>query len=175
MLLDGEGNDTYDALYYAQGVGVHQGAALFADRGGDDAYDLEFPNQGASLAMANDLSVAVFFDSGGNDQFRGGDLTMGTGLANGIAVFATDSGDDVFHSPSTYGFGNALTGDVTGARKSAPTFGVFVKAGGKDTYTVGDKEDDRDGHTWKHDDGESGGKGPAQSVGVDAPTGRVHL
>lgn len=173
MLLDGTGDDRYDALYYAQGVGVHQGVALFTDRDGNDRYDLGFPNQGASLGMANDLSVAIFFDQDGDDRVRAGALSLGSGLANGIALLAFDGGDDTFAASSAHGFGNALTGDVSGARKTAPTIGVFIKARGRGTYSVGPAKDDRHDSMWRDDSGDD--HDPAKSVGVDAPSGRVQL
>lgn len=176
MLLDGAGDDQYDALYYAQSAGVHQGVALLADRDGSDRYDLVFPNQGASLAIANDLSVAVLFDQNGDDRVRAAGLSLGAGLANGVAVFAFDGGDDAFAASSADGFGSALTGDVTGTRKDAPTLGVFVKASGRGTYSVGDAKDGRHDATWhERDSSDSHGAVPARSVGVDAPTGRVQL
>jgi hypothetical protein len=174
MLLDGAGDDQYDALYYAQGAGVHQGVALLTDRNGSDRYDLTFPNQGASLGMANDLSVAIVFDQNGDDQVRASALSLGSGLANGVAVFAFDGGEDAFRASSADGFGGASMGDVSGARKDAPTLGIFVKARGHGKYTAGDAKDGRHDATWhEHDSGAD--QGPARSVGVDAPTGRVQL
>ena len=174
MLLDGTGDDRYDALYYAQGAGVHQGVALLADRGGSDRYDLAFPNQGASLGMANDLSVAIVFDRDGDDRVRAGALSLGTGLANGIALFAFDGGDDTFATSSARGFGSASSGDVSGGRKTAPTLGVFIKARGRGIYAVGTSKDGRHDATWH--EGDSGEHhDPARSVGVDAPSGRVQL
>jgi hypothetical protein len=172
MLLEGAGDDTYDALYYAQGAAVHQGLALFVDRDGADRYDATFPNQGASLGLANDLAVSVFFDANGNDTFRASALSLGAGLANGIALFANDGGDDLFRATSATGFGCALSGDVTGKRATLPTVGVFVKARGRGSYTVGDAPDARAGEAWGVSEPEGG---HAHSVGADDPKGHIHL
>ena len=173
MLLEGSGDDAYGGLYYAQGAAVHQGIALFADRDGSDRYDVAFPNQGGSLGLANDFAVAVFLDANGDDRFDAAGLSLGAGLANGLAVFANDGGDDIFHASSAAGFGSAQSGDVTGKRASVATIGLFVKARGGATYVAGGHEvaSRSDGAS----DGDDTGRGPARSASVDEPAGRIDL
>jgi hypothetical protein len=173
MLLEGSGDDTYGGLYYAQGAAVHQGIALFADRDGSDRYDVAFPNQGGSLGLANDFAVAVFLDANGDDRFDAAGLSLGAGLANGLAVFANDGGDDIFHASSAAGFGSAQSGDVTGKRTSVATIGVFVKARGNATYIAGDHHV-ASGSDVASDENDTE-RGPARSARVDEPAGRIDL
>ena len=170
LLLDGAGNDRYDGLYYVQGAAAHAAAALFLDASGNDRYNATYPIQGPALGIAHDLSVAVHLDAGGDDTVRASWGALGAGLANGVALFVNDAGNDRFEGDGAQSFGVGTTTDVSAERKGVPSVGIFVKAGGASTYVVQGKADSRAGRSWKH-----GASSIEKGIGVDRPKGRAQL
>ncbi len=147
MLLDGAGDDSYDGLYYVEGAAAHLAAAVLLDDGGDDRFNARFPIEGPALGAGNDLSVALNINTAGNDTYRASWTSLGGGVANGIGLFIDDGGSDHFDVKSLC-LGAAMTSDVRPERRSLPTIGIFVKADGAGSYTIGGNVADRYGQTW---------------------------
>lgn len=172
MLLEGTGDDVYEGLYYAQGAAAHMALALFRDDAGNDEYNTHYPIQLSSIGLAHDFSVAIHYDADGNDKYVAPALSLGTSLANGISLFVNNGGDDYFDAPKGSALGIAATGEVRKPRERLPTIGVFVKAGGRGSYSVDENDEPRGGRRWcegKEDDELE------RSVGIDAPGGRARL
>jgi hypothetical protein len=172
MLLEGDGDDAYDGLYYVQGAAAHMAAGLLRDEAGADEYDLRFPIVYASLGMGHDLSVGVHYDGAGDDRYVAPGLSLGAGHANGIGVFVNAGGTDTYRIASQPTLGAALVGDAKKERRRFPTFGVFVRAGGRTSYTLGGRDLAYEGKRWssaKSDDDEERG------VGIDRPRGSARL
>jgi hypothetical protein len=123
-LFDESGNDYYDAVYYPQGSGIHLANGALIDMSGEDHY---YSKHGPGQGNGHDWSVGIFVDKKGNDQYsvEGGN---GLGLTNSVGIFVDSEGDDKYENRSTsnYGYANA-------ARETAG-LGLFLDAGGKDTY-----------------------------------------
>lgn len=186
-LIDGGGDDVYEGLWYVQGSTAHLGVALFHDAGGNDQYNPTFPIAATSIGVGHDFSVSVHLDEGGDDTYRGPNLTLGSGNANGVGVLVNIGGKDSFNAAGGFSLGGAAAGEVyMSARGKLPTFGVFVKAGGEATYNVEGTDRMRSGGEWSYapenaaDAGVAGSDaafvdGPAKSVGIDRPSGTASL
>jgi len=174
-LLEGSGNDTYEGLWYVQGSTAHMGLALFHDAGGNDKYNPTFPIAATSIGVGHDFSASVHLDEGGDDLYRGPNLALGSGHANGLGVLVNVGGTDVFKAAGSFSLGGAAAGEVfKSARGKLPTYGVFVKVGGSATYEVGGVDAMRSGGTWEYAPENAEG-GAAKSVGVDRATGTASL
>ncbi|MBS2015929.1 MAG: hypothetical protein JST00_23780 [Deltaproteobacteria bacterium] len=169
-LLDGSGDDVYEGLYYVGAAAAHVGVALFVDDAGDDSYNPTFPIAGPSLGVAHDLSVAVHVDGAGSDRYRASWGAFGAGLANGVALFVAAGGDDRFEALGTLSLGAAWTADVRPERTELPTIGVFARAGGRSTYVIDGKLEDRADRSWTQP-----GSSVEIGLGVDRPRGRLSL
>ena len=184
LLLEGGGDDVYEGLWYVQGANAHTSVALFHDRGGNDQYNPTFPIAATSIGVGHDYSAALHYDEGGNDVYRGPGLGLGCGNANGIGVMVVSGGTDTFDVPSLNNLGAANSTEIFGTpRRSIPTIGVFVKAGGAASYSVGGVDaGERVGGEWSYapnntDGGADGGKvyDYEKSIGLDRPNGSAAL
>ncbi|HEX7602940.1 MAG TPA: hypothetical protein VF316_15090, partial [Polyangiaceae bacterium] len=184
FLLEGGGDDVYEGLWYVQGANAHTSIALFHDRGGNDQYNPTFPIASTSIGVGHDYSAAIHYDEGGNDTYRGPNLALGCGNANGVGVMVVAGGTDVFDVASTNTLGAANSTEVFGTpRRSIPTIGVFVKAGGASSYSIGGVDaGERVGGEWSYapnntDGGPDGGTvyDYEKSIGLDRPNGSATL
>ena len=184
LLLEGAGDDVYEGLWYVQGANAHTSVALFHDRGGNDRYDPTFPIAATSIGVGHDYSAALHYDEGGNDVYRGPGLGLGCGNANGVGVMVVSGGTDTFDVPSLNNLGAANSTEIFGTpRRSIPTIGVFVKAGGASSYSIGGVDaGDHVGSDWSYapnntDGGPDGGTvyDYEKSVGLDRPNGSATL
>lgn len=185
MLLDGGGNDTYKGLWYVQGANAHTAVAYFHDAAGNDKYNPDgFPVTATSIGVGHDFSVAVHYDEAGDDVYFGPGLSLGSGNANGIGVMVVRGGTDSFTAGNIVSLGAANSTEIFGtSRKTLPTIGVFVKAGGAGTYAVGGVDaGSYPSGTWSYgpnntDGGPDGGTvyDYEKSVGIDRPSGTASL
>jgi len=185
-LLEGGGNDTYEGLWYVQGSTAHLGLALFHDAAGNDKYNPTFPIAATSIGVGHDFSASIHLDEGGDDLYRGPNLALGSGHANGLGVLVNVGGTDSFRAAGNFSLGGAAAGEVfKGPRGKLPTYGVFVKASGAATYEVAGVDTMRSGGSWSYapenvgdagvPDGTTFVDGPAKSVGIDRPSGSAAL
>lgn len=154
MLIDSAGDDTYDALWYIQGSTAHFSLSIFLEEGGDDLYNATFPPVATSIGVGHDFSASVHLDLGGNDEYHAPGLSLGSGNINGIGCLVNVGGDDKYIAAGdpTFGAGNYSSEAPYGAaRQKAPTIGIFVDAGGNDTYEVGGMARALDGTTWSYE------------------------
>lgn len=154
ILADHAGDDDYDALWYAMGTGAHYALGLFFEGGGNDAYGGAFPRVNVTIAGAHDYTTAFLIDDAGDDLYFGSRISIGAGNVNGLGFFVDNAGDDQYDLRSAYGLGGAgnLEQDDPGlSRRKVKNLGVFIDAGGRDTYTVGGMPlmDQADNRSWR--------------------------
>lgn len=141
VLADHAGDDTYDALWYAMGTGAHYALGLLLEGGGNDLYGAALPRVNVTIAGGHDYSAAFLIDDGGNDVYHGSRITIGAGNLNGMGFLIDNGGDDQYLPANDYGLGAAglLEAHEPGSpRRKVLTVGVFIDAGGRDTYAIGD-------------------------------------
>jgi hypothetical protein len=136
VLVDEAGNDVYNAVYYPQGSGIHLANGFLYDGGGDDAY---YSRNGPGQGSAHDWGLGIMIDASGNDAYsiHGGN---GMALSNSVAVFVDESGDDRYERNDGQNYGSGAFSRSTGS------IGLFLDAGGKDSYPDSLKHDDT---TWQ--------------------------
>ena len=161
MLLDLAGNDRYEAQVFAQGAGYYEGLGMLLDDGGNDRFEAAWYAMGASahyaagillkrgvgndvyrsthemvLGTGNDLSVGVFVDEGGDDEYAVGDLSLGAAYANGTGIFVDGAGNDRYTvtSGTCRAFGAAHQHEWGNPRETLPNLGLFIDLGGVDSY-----------------------------------------
>lgn len=146
LLIDRMGNDAYQARRYAQGAGSHISVGVLLEASGDDVYDLWGVGQGCG----HDLSVGLLEDRGGNDQYRSTWMAQGVGNSNGVGLLDDGSGDDRYMGKraDTQGFGNVSRG--------YGSIGLLLDRGGSDQY----EGKGEDGRIWE---------GGSLGAGIDSP------
>jgi hypothetical protein len=135
ILSVGDGNDTYEAGKYAQGAGVHFGVGILHDTGGADSYKI---SQELGLGEGHDFGVGFFLDESGNDTYSGANLSFGCGSANGIGIFWDREGDDEYTSKDKTVFGCASyrVENKPTIRGHSKTIGLFFDTGGKNKFNT---------------------------------------
>lgn len=161
LLFDLAGNDRYEAQLFAQGMGYYEGLGMLLDDGGDDRFETAWYGMGAGvhyaaglllkrgtgndvyrsshemvLGSGNDLSVGVFVDEGGNDEYSVGQLSLGVAHANSTGIFVDGTGNDRYAVTSTTcrALGAAYMLEWGNARENVPSLGLFMDLGGVDSY-----------------------------------------
>lgn len=132
VFADGGGNDAYDAAFYGQGAAAHFAIAAFLEAGGNDRYGLGRPPIQSALGLGHDFSMGVFVDRAGHDRYRAPPWGLGASTCRGVGLAVEIGGDDEYTSVATDILG--ATEDVCSAEPTWPTFGLFVDAGGNDSY-----------------------------------------
>ena len=181
LFLEGGGDDVYEGLWYVQGATAHTSVTLFHDAAGNDKYNPTFPIVSTSIGVGHDLSVAVHFDEAGDDTYRGPNLSLGSGNANGIGLLVNVGGVDAFTAATLNALGAANSTEILGtSRKLVPTLGVFVKAKGQGSYVVGGIDAGAyAGGSWSYAPNLAGDGGAPQSgeksIGIDRPNANATL
>lgn len=132
ILDDRKGNDRYVSGRYSQGAGIHQSAGVLIDGAGDDNYLARF---GVAQGCGHDYGIGFLLDNGGNDSYFSGIIAQGAGNDGGIGVLSDNGGDDKYYlSDSGQGRGNFEPVRDVGS------FGfLFDTGGGNDVYSQGGK------------------------------------
>jgi hypothetical protein len=137
VLLEGAGNDRYEALDLAQGACL-AGAGLLADAGGNDAYFGERRVQGQGTG-----GLGLLWDGGGTDTYHAAMLGQGVGGPLGFGLLDDLAGNDAYYAGGKYsggyddspGFGGWSQGVGVGPRGSANGgVGILLDGGGDDLY-----------------------------------------
>jgi hypothetical protein len=88
ILRDLHGNDRYLSGRYAQGAGIHQSVGILLDEEGNDFYHA---STGVAQGMGHDDGVGFLEDAGGNDRYLGGSLVQGA-ATTGIGILVDGAG-----------------------------------------------------------------------------------
>ena len=139
VVVDGGGDDRWQAAYAGQGAGIF-GVAWLEERGGDDDYRARALGQGASV-----LGMGVLQDHAGQDQYTVGLQGQAYAALPGFAVLLDRAGADRYyaggreldHERNPERYLSLAQGCAMGGRPFAGG-GVAVLAdlAGNDTYTA---------------------------------------
>ena len=133
--LRGDGAESSASRDSSAGHAPHwrEQAVLLARGNGTDMYR---SSHEMALGAATDLSVGVFVDEGGNDEYTVGQLSMGVGHANSTGLFVDGAGDDRYTvmSPACRALGAAHQPAWGDARETLSNLGLFMDLGGLDSY-----------------------------------------
>jgi len=127
LLVDGAGHDTYDGVWYNQGAAAHYAVAALVDLAGNDHYRATL-NQ--SQGHGRDFSTGWLHDRNGNDTYTCAGTAQGSANMNGLGFLWDEAGNDRYDAPPDSSFGYAGDG-----RPEAFGLGVFLDAGGEDRFT----------------------------------------
>ncbi len=154
LLSDRGGNDHYDGRYYVQGAAAHFGAGFFVEHGGDDRYGHGLGAETMVLGAAQDYSVGVVLEMGGDDAYRVAPMGAGAASCGSVAAFVDGGGVDRYEARS------GTVGGVASARgcrsEGLPTTAVFLDVGGEDHYDIPGPH--RNEHTWEEGEEKSPGE-----------------
>lgn len=190
LLLDGGGDDHYQAVAWAQGAASQDALALLLDVGGNDRYTVESFGQ----AVARQSAAAWLRDEGGDDRYEAGGIAQAAASQHAFAWLDDVRGDDRYSLQPRAGRGTgdrgqaAAIGDgacalltdgrgkdeylasavALGARvrssvETAPSYAVVLDGGGADRYALAVRDP---GHTPADGAWWSGGPGTAGIDGI---------
>ncbi len=130
MLLDVTGQDAYSVYEYGQGVGIHLSSGLLFDGEGDDVYT------GYSLAQgsAHDFAAGILIDGAGNDTYTADHFSQGRAINNSAAILCDGAGSDAYfgrRDGECQGMGHHNTDRGYGS------LSVLMDLGGRDRYSEG--------------------------------------
>ncbi len=105
VLVDEQGNDSYEAGSEVQGSGGN-GVGILWDKAGNDSYT-SHDNEGQGYAA---VGIGLLQDDGGNDSYWASGYSMGTGSTLGVGMLRDLGGDDVYDGDTftVAGFGRDL-------------------------------------------------------------------
>ncbi|MBD2451753.1 hypothetical protein H6G76_32465 [Nostoc sp. FACHB-152] len=129
MLMDMQGNDTYEAEYFSQGIGIF-GTGILYDAQGQDSY------QGiGNLQGSGSFGTGMLIDNSGSDRYSLYRYGQGYGFTKGVGLLLDAEGDDHY----------------IGMEDKYPNGGPF----GTDKHVhfaqgaaYGRRADQSDGHSW---------------------------
>ena len=112
VLQDNEGNDTYTATEFAQGLGGCKGIGLLLDGKGNDVYycggkylhtplapfDYRSMAQGFGFGFRSDFAggIGILYDGEGNDRYSGGVYAQGVAYWYAIGALFDEGGNDYY-------------------------------------------------------------------------------
>ncbi|MCB1215983.1 PKD domain-containing protein [bacterium] len=156
LLLDLEGNDSYDAVRLSQGCS-NFGVGILCDVNGNDSYAVEAMGQGASL-----VGIGALLDLDGMDNYGCVSMAQGFASIRGVGILSDRGADNDTYAAETVGdpgmpeygdgiggnrnfaqgcaFGKLLSGDAspTGDPVVASAgLGLLCEDGGTDSYSAG--------------------------------------
>jgi hypothetical protein len=137
MLLDLDGDDTYEAKDVAQGSGLF-GVGILIDYAGKDSYRGVRRVQGSALG-----GMGILIDRSGDDHYRAAMWAQGFGGPLGFGLLDDIDGDDHYYAggmwrdsyPETPGYEGWSQGVGAGIRQVADGgIGVILDGAGDDVY-----------------------------------------
>jgi hypothetical protein len=133
LLSDVSGNDVYNGVWYVQGSGAHFGLGILLESEGDDIYNAEM---NMAQGAGHDFTLGFLIEEAGNDIYNAPNLSLGGGNANGIGMFWDKSGNDEYNCTARITLGRANRAGRGGLRDHINTIGFFLDTGGDDTYPL---------------------------------------
>lgn len=130
MLLDNNGHDSYSMHHYGQGSGIHLSSGLLYDGAGNDQYNGYILSQG----NAHDYAVGMLIDQQGDDTYTGDHHTQGRSLNNAFAMLLDSEGNDAYfarQNDRAQGAGNP------GDQREYGCLALMLDVGGLDRYSSG--------------------------------------
>jgi hypothetical protein len=133
LLCDVSGRDVYNGIWYVQGSGAHFGLGILLESEGDDVYNAEM---NMAQGAGHDFTLGMLIDETGNDIYNAPNLSLGGGNANGIGLFWDKQGDDEYNCTAGMTLGRANRAGRGGLRDYINTVGLFLDTGGDDSYPL---------------------------------------
>lgn len=131
ILYDQQGNDRYKARRYSQGAGIHLSAGCLLDCSGDDSY----LSWGVSQGCGHDYSPGLLIDMQGDDRYVSNWLSQGAGSQSGMGLLVDIEGDDSYQGQTnTQGIG------VYDDLRDYNSLGLLLELQGRDTYSSPGRE-----------------------------------
>ena len=121
-LLDGDGNDYYEAGNWSMGTGYWFGIGLLHDRAGDDEYHGVAWSQGTGAHFC----IGILVDEAGNDKHLAEEnsvLSLGMAHDFTVGLLVDIAGDDLYDVKGS-GLGQSLNRSIA----------MLIDSGGNDTY-----------------------------------------
>ena len=134
-LIDVEGNDHFNASRYAQGAAAHQAIGTLIDRSGNDYYR---GRVAASQAGAWDMAVAILEDRSGNDKYEAEGFAQAAGAMTAVAILHDWDGDDRYDAISGQAHGDSRP--YCGSQGEKNLAVLIDSGGGRDAYTIGGRK-----------------------------------
>jgi hypothetical protein len=131
LLADEAGDDLYQGIWYVQGSGAHFGLGILNDVKGNDHY---IATMNMAQGAGHDFTLGFLLEEDGNDIYDCPNLSLGGGNANGIGIFWDKRGDDTYNPTGQITLGRANIGTRGYLRDHLLCLGLFLDAGGNDTY-----------------------------------------
>ncbi|MCX7992527.1 MAG: hypothetical protein N2651_02530, partial [Fimbriimonadales bacterium] len=132
MLIDLQGDDVREGIWYVQGAGAHFAIGYLEDRLGSDRY---LASMNMAMGAGHDFSIGYLIDFEGNDEYNAPSLALGGANANGIGVFVDLIGDDLYQTRrNEANFGRANPIGRGTLRERGFALGLFLDTGGSDSY-----------------------------------------
>ncbi len=166
LLSDLSGNDTYNGIWYVQGSGAHFGLGVLLESGGDDVYNAEM---NMAQGAGHDFTLGFLIEESGDDVYNAPNLSLGGGNANGIGMFWDKAGDDEYNCTAGITLGRASRAGRGGLRDYTNTIGFFLDTGGDDIYPLAypdSTEVFRNDHLWTRP-----GPGPGEPLPTELGVG----
>jgi len=137
VVVDGGGDDRYRSTYYSQASAAHVASGVLVDAGGNDAH-LLVGRGGAGLGFGWDFANALLVDERGTDRYQARLPSLGRAALGSHAFFVELEGDDDYRL-ATAGLGSADVRAPSPASTrpwppDATTLGLFIDAQGDDAY-----------------------------------------
>jgi hypothetical protein len=149
----GNGNDTFNGVWYVQSATAHMGVSMLWNEAGNDTYTC---TMNVSQGGAHHYSHSWFMDLLGDDTYTAPGISLGGGNDVGIGFFLDYDGVDIYHCTSD----SSLGGGNYSNTFSKNSYGIFVDDGGDaDTY---DHTNAGNGTSWSH--GAIGGGADGQTT-----------
>lgn len=95
FLEDLGGNDKYQATQYSQGAAAHFAIGSLVDLSGNDIYNVEGKNT-QMMGHGHDAGLGIFVDGDGDDVYRMRSTSLGASQLNAIGVFWDRRGNDIY-------------------------------------------------------------------------------
>lgn len=144
LLIDVDGDDRYRSSRYSQGSAAHQAVGCLLDLRGDDDY---FARQAANQGAAWDAAVGILEDRDGDDEYEGGGLAQGAASMNGVGILFDWNGADKYRAVDGQGRGGST--EYWGGR-DALNLGILIDSGGQsDQYSGEGRRDNTESATSK--------------------------
>ena len=136
ILTDRKGNDVIKGSRYSQGTGAHQAAGIVINDAGDDEY---ISSVAANQAGTWDITAGMFLDYAGDDVYTSQSLSQAGAAQTAFALLFDAQGNDSYQA--TGGSSQGGTGGYEYHDK--PSLSLFVDlGGGKDSYTQKERKND---------------------------------
>lgn len=91
---DFAGNDSYVRGSYSAGSSPHYAIGVCVDRSGNDVYNAENDDSRTSFGHGRDIGMGVFIDGDGDDRYRLGPMCGGSVSIQAVGLFWDRRGDD---------------------------------------------------------------------------------